>query len=159
MDNSLCLEALERLVSEESAALRELSAILDREHAALLANDVDALGLAGESRHRQVAALVRVEEERRALCRATNVPATARGLEQLLRRVDPSRALARRWSECVALAESCRHGNDRNGALVAARMRRVEQVLALITRNTAGTYGRRGAGSAVAAGRVIAARA
>jgi hypothetical protein len=38
-------------------------------------------------------------------------------------------------------------------------MKHVEQVLSLITRNTAGTYGRRGSAAYVAAGRVLAIRA
>jgi len=159
MDLSLCAETLSRLVADEIAALNELSRILDIEHGALVANDVDALASAGELRHRAVATLVRVEEERASLCRAMDVPANARGLDLLLQRVDPTRGLTRRWAECAALAERCRRGNDRNGALVAARMKRVEQVLSLITRNTGGTYGRHGSAAQVAVGRVVATRA
>ena len=154
-----CRATLERLLAEEVAALTELAVILDVEHQALVANSVDALVSASEQRHRYIAALVRIEDERRALCRTMGVAADRRGLQRLLQQADPSQELARRWAGCAQLAERCRRGNDRNGALVAARMKRVEQVLALITRNTAGTYGRRGSALRVAAGRVVTARA
>jgi flagellar biosynthesis/type III secretory pathway chaperone len=159
MDTAVCGETLSRLVAEETAALTELAGILDVEHAALVANDADALISAGASRQRHVNALVRIEQERRALCRAMGVAADLRGLQSLLKQADPAHAVAKRWAECVALATRCRRANDRNGALVAARMKHVEQVLSLITRNTAGTYGRRGSALRVAAGRVVSARA
>jgi flagellar biosynthesis/type III secretory pathway chaperone len=159
MDVVLCRETLSRLVSQETDALTELAGILEIEHAALVANDADGLIVAGQSRQRHVTALVRVEEERRALCRRMNVSADRRGLQTLLERADPSKDLARRWARCAALARRCRNENDRNGALVAARMKHVEQVLSLITRNTAGTYGPRGTALRVAAGRVVATRA
>jgi flagellar biosynthesis/type III secretory pathway chaperone len=159
MDAALCRDTLSRLVADETSALTELERILDIEHQALVANDVDALVSAGETRHRHVAALVRVEEERRSLCRAMDVPADPRGLQQLLDQCDSTREIAKRWVKCAALAARCRRSNDRNGALVAARMKHVEQVLSLITRNTAGTYGRRGSAAHVAAGRVVATRA
>ncbi len=159
MDDLLCRETLTRLIMDETAALTELAGILDVEHAALVANDVDALRNAGNLRHRQVNSLVRVEEERRSLCRAMGVPADRRGLQRLLERCDPTFELARRWGGCASLAEGCRRANDRNGALVAARMKHVEQVLSLITRNTAGIYGRRGKALHVASGRVVETRA
>jgi len=159
LDPLLCRDTLARLVTDETAALEALARVLDVEHQALVANDVEALARAGESRHGYVATLVRVEEERRSLCRAMQVADDARGLERLLRQCDPSRDLQQRWARCASLAERCRNLNDRNGALVAARMKHVEQVLAVITRNTAGTYGRRGPSAQVAAGRVLTAQA
>jgi len=159
MDETLCYETLSRLITDETVALTELAAILEIEYTALVANDVDGLVRAGNDRHRHINGLVRVEEERRSLCRAMDVSADRRGLQILLKRCDPTLALVKRWGQCAALAERCRRHNDRNGALVAARMKHVEQVLSVITRNTAGTYGRRGKSLRVAAGRVVETRA
>jgi flagella synthesis protein FlgN len=159
MDVVRCRDALARLVAAEAAALTELEQILDVEHAALVANDADALIRAGESRQRHVNALVRVEEERRSLCRSMGVPSDRHGLDTLLRKSDASGELTRSWGRCATLAGACRRSNDRNGALVAARMKHVEQVLTLLTPNAPGTYGRRGRSLRVGAGRVVATRA
>ena len=51
MDQTQCREKLSQLISDESAALNELSRLLDREHGYLEANDVVALE--GASRERQ----------------------------------------------------------------------------------------------------------
>lgn len=146
MDPGVCREHLEKLLAEETAALAQLETVLDREHELLIANDVDALERAGETRQTLVGTLVRAEDERRSLCRMMNVPPDHQGLERLLAWCDPSRTLKRRWAECAERATRCRQANDRNGALVAARMKRLEGVLEVLTgRAQSKVYGRQGA--------------
>jgi flagella synthesis protein FlgN len=146
VDPGVCREHLEKLLAEETAALAQLETLLDREHELLIANDVDGLDGAGEARQACVGTLVRSEDERRSLCRMMNVPPDHQGLERLLAWCDPSRTLRRRWGECSELAARCRQLNDRNGALVAARLKRVEGVLEVLTgRAQPKVYGRQGA--------------
>lgn len=146
MDPRVCHEHLEKLLAEETAALVQLEPLLDREHELLIANDVDGLDRAGEARQACVGTLVRAEDERRSLCRMMNVPADHEGLERLLAWCDPSRVLRGRWADCSERAGRCRQLNDRNGALVAARLKRVEGVLEVLTgRAQAKVYGRQGA--------------
>jgi flagellar biosynthesis protein FlgN len=133
VDPVVCREHLDKLLAEETAALAQLETLLDREHELLLANDVDGLDRAGEARQACVGTLVRAEDERRSLCRMMNVPADHQGLGRLLAWCDPSRTLQRRWAECGERAARCRQLNDRNGALVAARLKRVEGVLEVLT--------------------------
>jgi hypothetical protein len=76
-----------------------------------------------------VTTLVGIEEERRSLCRVLNVPADMHGLERLLTWCDPSSGLRQRWAECAERATRCRNSNERNGALVSARLKRVEGLL------------------------------
>ncbi|HUI61402.1 MAG TPA: flagellar protein FlgN [Steroidobacteraceae bacterium] len=157
MDPSRCREQLGRLMAEETAALRELADMLEREHGFLEANDVISLEGATRERQRCVARIYRIDEQRRALCQERGVSLDHLGLEQLLLWCDPERTLAAGWADCAAAAAACRRLNDRNGALVAARLQHVQARLgALIsTRREPATYGPRGAYAQASSGRVL----
>jgi flagellar biosynthesis protein FlgN len=158
MDPAKCREKLARLISEESTALNELSTLLDREHGFLEANDVVSLEGATRERQRCVARIFRVDEERRALCLDSGRPLDLKGLEDLIRWCDPTGTLAGRWTECSDAAARCRKLNDRNGALVAARLKHVQARLGTLieSRREAVTYGPRGAYTQASSGRVVA---
>jgi len=146
LDPHICREHLEKLLHEETGTLTRLERLLDQEHDYLVANDVDALDHAGEARQSCILALVAIEDERRSLCRALNVSADAAGLDKLLNWCDPSHQLKKRWATCADRAEHCRGLNDRNGALVTARLKRVEGMLDVITgrANQPKMYGSKG---------------
>jgi flagella synthesis protein FlgN len=157
MDAEKCRERLSRLMDEERVALKDLSTLLDREHQFLVTNDV--VGLEGANRERQkgVARIFRMDEERRSLCRELGYSNDLSGLEKMLRWCDPQGTLSAAWSLCAAAAAQCRQLNDRNGALVGARLKHVQDRLgALINgHREAVTYGPRGAYSSEATGRVV----
>jgi flagellar biosynthesis protein FlgN len=157
MDQAKCRETLGRLITEESSALQELSTLLDREHDFLQSNDVNSLEGATRERQRCVARILRVDEERRKLCRDLGHPLDPKGLEGLIRWCDPKGTLAGRWAECSDAAAKCRARNDRNGALVAARLKHVEARLDILidSRREAVTYGPRGAYGHATSGRVV----
>lgn len=147
MDPVVCRDHLDKLIAEESGTLDQLQQLLDREHELLVSNDVDALDRAGQARQNCVGVLMRIEDERRALCRALNVPADATGLDRLLAWCDPSKTLRRRWAGCAERAARCRTLNDRNGALVTARLNRIQGMLDVVTGRSgqAKVYGPQGA--------------
>lgn len=147
MDPSICREHLEKLISEEASTLARLETLLAAEHAVLSSNDIEELDRAGSARQACIGELARIEDERRSLCRMLNVSADAPGLEQLLAWCDPSRILQRRWADCAAGAARCRSLNDRNGALVTARLKRVEGMLDVLTgrANEPKVYGKQAA--------------
>ncbi len=68
------------------------------------------------------------------------------GLDKLLSWCDLSRELKTRWAACADRAARCRGLNDRNGALVTARLKRVEGMLGVITGRAAQpkVYGSKG---------------
>ena len=146
MDARACRDTLEKLLNEEIATLARLQGLLDKEHEFLVANDIEELERAGVARQACVVVLVRVEEERRSLCRMMNLPTDPAGVEKLLAWCDPSGALKKRWASCADHAISCRALNDRNGALVTTRLKRVEGMLDVITgrANQPKVYGRQG---------------
>ncbi len=158
MDPVVCRDHLDKLIAEESSTLDQLLQLLDREHELLVANDVDALDRASHARQNCVGALLRIEDDRKSLCRALNVPADMHGLDRILAWCDPSKQLRRRWSEIGERAARCRGANDRNGALVTARLSRVQGMLDIVT-GRAGqpkVYGKQGAfESQPRAGRVL----
>src|ERR1700755_1505038 len=161
MDQTQCRTKLGHLIKDENVALNELSTLLDREHGFLEANDVTALEAATRERQRCVARIFRVDEERRALCRDMGRPGDLKGLEDLLRWCDPRGTLSGSWAACSEAAAKCRSLNDRNGALVAARLKHVQARLGTLIsgRKESTTYGPRGAYSQASTGRVLTSEA
>ena len=156
-----CREALASILSTEVAQLTELASLLDREHELLAVNDIEALE--GVMAHRQVSVgkLLSAEEERRNLCRMHGRGVDAAGVLQLMSWCDPRGTLKSRWEECAKGATRCRELNDRNGALVMARMKRVETLLTALTgqQRDVPTYGPKGAYAPARSGRVLATEA
>lgn len=161
MEPKACRDALSALLGQEISALDQLAALLAREHELLAKNDVESLEVAMAERQTCVGVIVRAEDERRSLCRMLGYSADLPGLEKLLAWCDPSGSLKSRWADCASRGARCRDLNDRNGALVHARLKRVETLLGVLTGRPGecNTYGRTGAYSAPRAGRVVTAEA
>jgi flagella synthesis protein FlgN len=161
LEAGLCREVLGSLLSQEVGALHELAGLLEREHALLVANDVETLESVMEERQVAVGKLLRAEEERRSLCRMHGREPDAAGIEHLMAWCDPTGTLKSSWTDCANGAARCRELNDRNGALVVARMKRVESLLTVLTGQPQDTptYGPKGAYAPLRSGRVLATEA
>lgn len=141
MEAHACREQFNRHLSDESALLTLLEQQLRREHELLVANDIEGLENAGSARQQTVARLLRLDDERRDLCRLRNLPQDAAGLATLLSWCDPTGSLATAQAQCATQAQRCREQNERNGALVTARLNRVNGMLGMIAPgNPASTY-------------------
>jgi flagellar biosynthesis/type III secretory pathway chaperone len=146
VDAGLCHDHLSRLLTDESTALTQLAGLLDREHESLASGDIDAIEAAGAARQNCVGELLRIEDERRSLCRLMNYSADVVGIDQMMSWCDPSHELRKRWSTTLELATQCRSRNQRNGTLVAAKLKRVEGLLSVVTgRQTTTVYSAKGA--------------
>ena len=156
-----CREALASILSTEVAQLTELASLLDREHELLVANEIETLESVMGQRQVCVGKLLSAEEERRNLCRMHGRGVDGAGVLQLMAWCDPRGTLKSRWEECAKGATRCRELNDRNGALVTARMKRVETLLTALTGQPrdAPTYGPKGAYAPARSGRVLATEA
>ncbi|HUK02344.1 MAG TPA: flagellar protein FlgN [Steroidobacteraceae bacterium] len=161
MEPQNCLTQLARLISTEASGLHELAGLLDGEHELLQSNDIEGLQGAMRERQRCIARVVRADEDRRSLCRNLGYEPDVQGLEQLMRWCDPTGTLAKDWAECASAAAACRQRNDRNGALVNARLQNVQGRLGVLVQGTRDqfTYGRRSAYNLVNVGRVVATEA
>jgi flagellar biosynthesis/type III secretory pathway chaperone len=162
VDAALTRDHLARLLAEENSALGEFERLLEREHQALRARDIDALEALAEARQASVVGLLKIEDERRSVCSMLGYETDLPGLARLIAWCDPRRSLATAYEECATRARKCRDLNDRNGVLVGAQIKRVEGLLGAITGTSATPrgYGPRSQGAyASAAGQVIRAEA
>jgi flagellar biosynthesis/type III secretory pathway chaperone len=152
MDPRSCRDQMSRLIQEEMTALAELAVLLEHEYTHMSANEVEALGGAMRERHQCVGRILKVDDERRALCKSLGRPHDLKGLEALLRWCDPEGTLAGAWADCTAAAMKCRSLNDRNGALAGARLQNVQARLGVLIdgRRETVTYGPRGTCSVAA---------
>src|SRR5690606_41868496 len=94
MDQQTCRAQLTRLLVDENALLTELEQQLRNEHAFLAGNDVEALERAGTARQNTVAKLLRLDDERRGLCRLLGKGEDKIGLAALFTWCDPTGSLA-----------------------------------------------------------------
>jgi flagellar biosynthesis protein FlgN len=148
VDPGVCREHLTTLLREESALLGELEELLQREGAVLETSDIQALESTTRARQERVGALARIEEQRRSLCAAHGFSADRAGLEGLMAWCDAQGTLLSRLRECAERAVRCRDLNDRNGIVVATKLKRVEGMLGALTGRPSrfDTYGPRGYG-------------
>jgi flagellar biosynthesis/type III secretory pathway chaperone len=157
-----CRDLVERLMNEEARTLAELETLLAREHQILLqSRQVEALEDACAARQICMGTLLRIQEERRALLRLLGLRAEPQGVGALLEYCGADAALHSSWARIADVATRCRELNDRNGALVQSRIRRVEGLLGILTSEAPRTrvYDRDGAVPMAAAPRLIAAEA
>jgi len=147
MDANACRAQLARMLSDETNLLGVLAQQLQREHELLVANDVESLEQAADARQNSIATLARLDEERRGLCRMLGYSADQPGLSALLRWCDPTASLTSVHAVVAQQAQTCREQNDRNGALVNARLNRLSGMLDMLngSNGAARTYEARGA--------------
>ena len=159
MDADVCREHLAEVLAEEAALLAELKGLLEREYEVLGSKDAVALEKTILARQERVGALARLEEHRRSLCSLHGYSPDYAGLERLLVWCDPQGTLVSRLRECAKRAAECRDLNDRNGTMVAAKLRRVEGLLGALTARPAraDTYSPDGTTVPTRPGRVLGA--
>jgi flagellar biosynthesis/type III secretory pathway chaperone len=129
IDASLCRDHLQRLLSDEAIALQQLEAVLDLEHTHIVSDNIEALDNTGAERDACIGALLRIDSERLSLCRSTGRSSDKAGLLSLIQWCDSGNQLQRTWKTNTDLIRHTRTLNDRNGALVNNRLKRVEGML------------------------------
>ena len=121
-DHTQYREQLATLMAEVNAHLAALETLLTREHELLQARDAEGLEKAGTARQQCIGHILRIEDERRALCRAAGHSEDPSGLLNLLASCDPTGLLAPAMQEYRERTQRCRDQNDRNGFLVNGRL-------------------------------------
>ena len=144
MDPQLLRDHLHGMLDEEARLLAQLDTLLVHEAEVLASDDLPEIERIGAQRHRCVSALMRIDSERRVMCRMQGLPEDREHFEALLEKCDTDGALRRLWQEGLAAAARCKDRNERNGAIVSAKLRRVESLLVQLrggTNAAAPTYG------------------
>src|SRR5688572_23189479 len=114
-DPTHCREQLATLMAEVNAQLAALEGLLTQEYALLQTRDAEGLEQAGAARQQCLGHILRLEDERRALCRATGRGDESAGLQSLLAWCDPAGLLVPAMQEYRDRTQRCREQNDRNG--------------------------------------------
>jgi flagellar biosynthesis/type III secretory pathway chaperone len=112
--------------------LTELQALLHDEAAILNRNDADGIRHIGSTRQRCVDALTRLDVERADTCRMLSFGQGGGALNRLYQWCDASGALNSKWLANLTVARQCQQLNDTNGAVVTAKLSRVQQLLMVI---------------------------
>ena len=113
----------------ELAALREFTAVLQREQQALIAGDIDKLLPVVEEKTRLAASLNRFAEQRQRVLNAAGLSNDRKGLEAWLA-AQPSMGKDREgWNQLLALTGAAQSLNDSNGKLIAMRIQHNQQAL------------------------------
>ena len=132
MEPDVCHDYVAILLAEEIDTLAQLESVLLQEHEILGAYNLAAIRRIAAARQERITALARSEEQRRSLCVLHGHAPDRMGLERLLDWCDPDGVLLAQLRECVRRASRCRDLNNRNGALVAARMKHVAGLLSVL---------------------------
>jgi flagellar biosynthesis/type III secretory pathway chaperone len=120
---------LTRILAEERRLLGELESVLQRETEILRGDDAQAIERIGDSRHGYIDTLSKLDAERADTCRMLSFGAGPDALAQLYQWADPGEGLRQDWNVNLELARRCKALNDRNGAIVIAKLGRVQQLL------------------------------
>ena len=126
-DPTLCREQLATLMAAQNTHLAALENLLTQEHELLQTRNADGLEKAGTARQQCIADILRIEDERGALCRATGRTGDDAGLQSLIAWCDPTRLLAPAVQEYLERSHRCREQNDRNGMLVNGRLQQQDR--------------------------------
>lgn len=121
----------QQLIDVLGEQIRHAEAMLDtleRENAALVASDAEALGAASTAKAGIVEALERLEAKRQALAAAVSDETRASG----------------DWQRLRTLIAECKQRNDKNGALLKARADNVRVALKSLRGAEPELYGRSG---------------
>jgi len=141
-DPTLCREQLATLMAEQNTHLAALEALLTQEHELLQARDPEGLEKAGTARQQCIAHILRIEDERRALCRDAGHSDDPAGLHSVLAWCDPTEQLRPAMQEYLDRTQRCRELNDRNGLLVNGRLQQDAQTYGPGSADSGG-YGRK----------------
>jgi flagellar biosynthesis/type III secretory pathway chaperone len=121
-DPTLCREQLATLMAGLNTHLAALEGLLTQEYTLLQNRDAEGLEKAGTARQQCIGHILRIEDERRALCRDMGHGDEPSGLPSLLAWCDPTGLLRPAVQEYRDRTQRCREFNDRNGLLVNGRL-------------------------------------
>ena len=133
MDWSKLRSSLDELIDREFELAHRLSQALADESDALQQLDPGKLDRATDAKQQCVSLLSGIDSERRQFCTGYGLTPDREGMHALLTRADGTDGtLTGRWYSLLALLEACREVNRRNGAVVSAQRRRVDDALGLL---------------------------
>jgi flagellar biosynthesis protein FlgN len=129
LDPSNVRQLLDKILTEEFALLVSLQSVLERETSIVSSEDADAIASIGSNRQQCVDRLFKLGQERNETSRMLSFGSDPAGLTRMFEWADPTGALRQRWDANLQLARLCKALNDRNGAIVTAKLDYVQRLL------------------------------
>src|SRR5262245_51270113 len=108
MEPQACLTQLANKLADQTSLLSQLARQLQHEHELLAGNDVEGLEQAANARQSSIAALARLDQDRRSLCRLLGRAQDQAGLAALLKWCDPAATLTQAHAAASRHAQLCR---------------------------------------------------
>ncbi len=118
-------------LQHELQAVSRLMELLLQEHAALAAQDADALEKTAHAKQQQLSKIESWEQERNQLLTRAGHPATQAGMEQYLD-AHNNPQLTRLWQQLLGLSGKCHHQNQVNGGIVETGRQHIQRALAIL---------------------------
>jgi flagellar biosynthesis/type III secretory pathway chaperone len=128
---------LEDLLDREIETARTLAATLDAERAALTGSSPQAVEQAAAEKIRLLAAIEKLEDERRAVsvAAAQGLPGTRVPLGTVI-----AASVAERWRTLMEVIARCRTANEINGYIINLRQGQIAQLIGIVRGTSPLTY-------------------
>lgn len=120
---------LQQLLNEEFRLLNDLEQLLQQETEALSGSDLAVMSSVGATRHRCVQELTRLDHERVDTCRMLSFGTGRAAVDRLFDWADSTGQLKTKWQANLEIARRCKALNERNGAIVTAKLGHVQRRL------------------------------
>lgn len=126
---------IQQLLSDELVTLREFAAVLGKEQHALTQSDADQLPDISQSKSELANTLGAVMREREAALASLGFGSGKVGMNRWLTTLDGPLKIQceARWTELLALAETCQREHALNGRLIALQLAQTQQALNALT--------------------------
>lgn len=132
MTPEACQFSMKLLLQQQAELTRQLSAMLDREYAAVTARDFDAFEQVVQEKSLTVEQLDLLEQERIALIESAGYREQPDAMGSFLTWCDPGQTLTPQWEQLLALAGTCRDHNRRNHQLIELCSRHTRETLRIL---------------------------
>jgi flagellar biosynthesis/type III secretory pathway chaperone len=135
--NNEARRRLEDLLDREIEVARLLAAALGAERLALTGSSPQAVEQQTAEKLRLLAAIEKLEEERRALCAAAEQELPG---SRVARGTGIAASVAERWGKLMELMAGCRSSNDVNGYIINLRQGQIQQLIGIVRGASPLTY-------------------
>ncbi|HEB55628.1 MAG TPA: flagellar protein FlgN [Gammaproteobacteria bacterium] len=134
----MAIAELSLILQDISEHLGQLATTLEKEHAALFENDLDAIIQTASDKNRLFEFLEDLEKERHALLLAAGLDFDSNGIMAYLQRgtSQTRNETAAIWQQIENLTRQCRKQNQINGIILEKNRRRTEKALAILKGQT-----------------------
>jgi flagellar biosynthesis protein FlgN len=129
---SLDINALQQMMTDDTAAITKLKELLMRERTQLEKRKQDELPKIIDQKTQLLDYLNHNTQMRNQLLRAANLPCNAKGWDTFLQRDTRTLALRSAWQNVLSVFEECKKMNEINGKMIARSQQTLSHLINLV---------------------------